>query len=259
MNWRFFVSLLAALTLTVPALALGVLRKLPTQLDPTKAYVVVETGKMDDGLLYGSLVIARYDSARSDIADPSPRPQGHKGNWAHDNRVHLLKPLAKGKERYLYLAELEPGLWVIEGANDTAFSLGSATLQLEAGTVTDLGVAKVYSDCPEGDKCEVLSAGRLMKGALMGGLFGSVMPPPMPKAVEFRSRVADDMQLPPLLASQARPVSWNGEVRFGNYLGGLINRMGGRKARPAVSPLPAPAAAAAQPAPAAVPAEAAVP
>ncbi|HEX7742494.1 MAG TPA: hypothetical protein VF442_08700, partial [Sphingobium sp.] len=39
-----------------------------------------------------------------------------------------------------------------------------------------------------------------------------------------------DMPLPSILA-QAKPVVWASEVRFGNHLGGLINRMGGRKAR----------------------------
>lgn len=250
---RLLVSLLAALALTVPAFALGVLRKLPAQLDPAKAYIVVESGKLDNGLLFGSLVLARYDAARGDIAEATPRPKGHKGDWVIDNRVYLQKPLLKDKQRNLYLAELDPGLWVIEGANDTAFSLGSSTLRLEAGTVTDLGVATVYSDCPEGDKCETLTMGRLLKGGLMGGLFGSIKPPPMPKAVDFRARGTADLQLPALLAAAAHPVSWSGEVRFGNYLGGLINRMGGRKARPgAVPPQVAPTAAV-QPAPAASP------
>lgn len=69
-----------------------------------------------------------------------------------------------------------------------------------------------------------------MKGALMGAIFGSVIQPPMPKAVDFSPRAAGDMPLPALLAS-AGPVEWAGEARFGNGLGGLVNRMGGRKAR----------------------------
>lgn len=230
---RYLMLWLVAITaLAVPAAASSGLSKVPSALDPTKAYVVVEIGKLDDAMLYGTLVLGRYDPVKGDIAVPTPPPGGKipRGGWALDNRVHLLKPAMKDKERRLYIAELDPGSWVVEGANDTAFSLGSSTMQLAAGTVTDLGVVSVYSDFPQGQKRDVLTAGRLLKGALMGGIFGSTLPPPMPKAIDVRLRQTSDMPLPPLLA-RATPVVWAGEVRFGNHLGGLINRMGGRKAR----------------------------
>lgn len=229
---RYLVLWLAVVTLAVPATASKVHNKLPSSLDPSKAYVVVEIGKLDNALLPGTLVMGRYDSARNDIAEATPPPGGKipRGGWARDNRVHLLKPAMKDKDRALYIAELDPGLWVVEGANDTAFSLSSSSVQLAAGTVTDLGVVSVYSDFPPGQKRDVLTAGRLMKGALLGGIFARRVPASMPKAIDVRARQASDMPLPPLLA-EARPVVWAGEVRFGNHLGGLVNRMGGRKAR----------------------------
>ena len=215
-----------------PAAASSALSKVPAALDPAKAYVVVEIGKLDDAMLYGTLVLGRYDPATKDIATVTPPPDGKlpRGGLALDNRVHLIKPAMKDKERRLYIAELDPGTWVVEGANDTAFSLGASTMELAAGTVTDLGVVAVYSDFPQGQKRDVLTAGRLLKGALMGGIFASRLPQPMPKAVDIRARQASDMPLPSVLAG-ATPVAWSGEVRFGNHLGGLINRMGGRKAR----------------------------
>jgi hypothetical protein len=231
---RHFLScLLMMFTLAAAPAVAGTLNKVPAALDPAKAYVVVEIGKLDDGLLYGTLVLGRYDVASSDIAVATPPPGGKipKGGWKHDNRVFLLKPAVKAGDRRLYIAELDPGLWVIEGANDTAFSLGSSTLQLTAGSVTDLGVATVYSDFPEGEKRHVLTAGRALTGALLGGIFGSVLPASMPKAIDIRARAASDIALPSVLAGAARPVEWSGEVRFGNHLGGLVNRMGGRKAR----------------------------
>lgn len=230
---RGLVFSLFALGLETPAVASRTYDKLPATLDPAKAYVVVEIGKLDDALLDGTLVFGRYDAEKQDVAAPTPPPGGKvpRKGWVLDNRVSLVKqPLAKAREHRLFLAELDPGLWVVEGANDTAFSLGSSTMQLSAGQVVDLGVASVYSDFPEGEKRDVLTAGRMMKGALMGGIFGSVMPAPMPKAVDFHARGSGDMPLPALLQS-ARPVEWAGEVRFGNNLGGLVNRMGGRKAR----------------------------
>lgn len=232
---RLFLSYLLSMLILASAPAFArTLNEAPTTLDPTKAYVVVEIGKLDDGLVYGTLVLSRYDLATNDIAQPTPPPGGKipKGGWKLDHRVHLIKPAVKAGDRRLYIAELNPGLWVIEGANDTAFSLGSSTLQLEAGTVTDFGVVSIYSDFPEGERRDVLTAGRALKGALMGGIFGSVLPPPMPKAIDIRPRGTSDIALPSVFAGVARPPEWAGEVRFGNHLGGQINRMGGRKARP---------------------------
>lgn len=225
----FWFAVVAAWT--APAAASSGLSKVPRALDPAKAYVVVEIGKLDDAMLYGSLVLGRYDPVTKDIATVTPPPGGKmpRDGLALDNRVHLIKPAMKDKERRLYIAELDPGTWVVEGANDTAFSLGSSTMQLTAGTVTDLGVVAVYSDFPQGQKRDVLTSGRLLKGALLG-IFASRLPQPMPKAVDIRARQASDMPLPSVLAG-ATPVAWSGEVRFGNHLGGLINRMGGRKAR----------------------------
>ncbi|MBB6125165.1 hypothetical protein FHS92_002922 [Sphingobium subterraneum] len=218
--------------MAVPALA-ETLKKPPVELDPAKAYVLVEIGKLDDALMYGSLVLGRYDAVKGDIADPTPPPGGKipRGGWKQDNRVYLLKPAVKAGDHNLFIAELDPGLWVIEGANDTAFALGSSTLQLAAGSVTDIGVVSVYSDFSQGEKRDVATTGRLLKGALLGGLFVSRLPPPTPKAIDVRPRGANDIPLPTIFGAVARPVEWAQEVRFGNHLGGLVNRMGGRKAR----------------------------
>ncbi len=230
-----FVLVVSAL-LVPSAHATGLLKKIPAALDPTKAYVIVELSQMDGAMMPGTLTIARYDSQNRDIAAPTPRVEGaNKGSkYVLDNRLFFNKHLIKNKDRRLMIGEVKPGLWVIEGANDTAFSLGSSTMQLEPGSVTDLGVAWIYSDFPEGEKRDIATTGRALRGALMGGLFGSVLPKPMPRAVDFRLRGASDMQLPPLLAANAQPVLWTGEVRFGNFLGGMVNRMGGIKARPGV-------------------------
>ncbi|SDC97758.1 hypothetical protein SAMN05444678_107178 [Sphingomonas sp. YR710] len=71
----------------------------------------------------------------------------------------------------------------------------------------------------------------MLKGALMGGLIGGPMPKSVPKAITIRARDPSDIPVPTMLAATGRPVEWAGQVRFGNHLGGLINRMGGRAAR----------------------------
>lgn len=232
---------LALLFLPAAASAQQVIKRLPAVLDPAKAYVVVELSQMDEAMLPASLVIARYDAEQQDIAQATPRPPGAKGKYTPDNRLLFTgSTLLKQGKRRLMVAEVPPGLWVIEGANDTAFSLGSSTMDLAPGTVTDLGVASVYSDFPEGEKRAIATAGSMLKGALTGGLFGGVLPKPMPRAVDFRQRGPGDLQLPAALATAARPVAWTGQVEFGNYLGGMVNRMGGIKSRPTVTGAAAP-------------------
>lgn len=187
---------------------------------------------MDGAMLPGTLTLARYDPSKNDIAAPTPPPGGKipKGEWEVDNRVFLIKAALKDKRRRLFYVEMQPGLWVIEGANGTAFALGSNTFELPPGSVTDLGVADIYTDFPAGEKREVMNNGLLLKYALTGGLFTSLKPT-VPSAVNFRPRVGTDLMLPPIFAN-ARLVTWIGQVEFGNYLGGMINRLGGIKSRP---------------------------
>lgn len=215
---------LAALFAASPVQA-KTLDKLPAKLNPTKAYAVVEVGNLDDARAKGVLTLARYDTSAGDIAFLDKAAK--KPVLAHES---LGKPLVQEKSRRLYLLELVPGQWVIEGANGTAFSLGSRTFELVAGQVTDLGIATVTTDYAEGESAYKLTAGKALKLGLFGAFAGgSALPQPIPTAVNFRARAANDLVVPKLATE---PVEWGAEVKFGNYLGGLVNRMGGRKDRP---------------------------
>lgn len=234
-----FAAVLGAAS--VPGAA-KVLKQLPAKLDPAKAYVLVEIGQVEGTKAQGQLTFARYAAEPGDVrglgraaAAPGANP-GRKEN-PHETTV---KQLVKDGPRRLYLLELEPDLWVVEGANGTAFSLGSATVRLAPGSITDLGVATVIRDYAEGEEPYKLTGGKLAKIALLGMFAGSAMPQPVPMAVSFRPRTASDIALPAMLAPQAVGVAWGDPVKFGNHLGGLVNRMGGRAARPdaAVAPTP---------------------
>ena len=233
------VGALAALIILPPSAGAKTLAKLPATLDPAKAYALVEVGNLDDANIKGALTLARYDAATNDIAVLEQA----KPALAHETTG---KPLVKDDKRRLYLLELAPGQWVIEGANGTAFSLGSRTFELTEGTLTDLGVAVVTTDYAEGETPYKLTAGKALKLGLFGAFAGGdALPQPIPKAVGFRARTASDLAVPKIANAQAKPVTWGGEVKFGNYLGGLINRMGGRKDRPGAAgagPATAPAA-----------------
>lgn len=227
---RLPVLALAALMFSFPASG-KTLVKLPAKPDPAKAYVLVEVSTIDDGKVKGQLTVARYDAARSDIAVLS-KP-GEKPALAHET---IGKPLIKDKQRNLYLLELAAGQWVIEGANGTAFSLGSRTFDLAAGTLIDLGVAAVTTDYAEGETAYKITAGKALKMGLFGAFAGDALPQPIPKAVAFRTRTASDLALAGTAMGPVKAVEWGGEVKFGNYLGGLVNRMGGRKTRPGADP-----------------------
>ena len=228
---RFLAWTLVAAVAGAAPVDARTLVKLPVNLDPTKAYVLVEVGNIDNGKVKGQLTLARYDAARSDIAMLAKAQD--KPALAHET---LGKPLVKDKQRNLYLLELAAGQWVIEGANGTAFSLGSRTFDLAAGTLTDLGVAAVSTDYAEGEAAYKFTAGKALKMGLFGAFAGDAMPPLIPKAVAFRARIASDLALAGTAMGPVKAVEWGGEVKFGNYLGGLVNRMGGRKTRPGAEP-----------------------
>ena len=208
------------------------LKKLPSQLNPSKAYVVVELGSLDETRIAGNIVLARYDDAeRGDVAGlgkakpagAAPQPQ----------REHAAKGMVKDKARgsRLHLLELDPALYVVEAANGTSFSLGSRTFRAEAGMVVDLGVMDVATDWPEGEGPAKMGVKDILKMGLLGGLAGPKKDP-RPVFVTVRERAAGDMALPPSLAQRVSPVAWESrDSIFGNHLGGMINRFGGRAER----------------------------
>lgn len=207
------------------------LKSVPTQLDPAKAYVLVEVGPLEGFKAPGQLTLARYDRTKLDVRGlgrAKTAPLAPKVNVREVTGAALFKSDA----RRLYLLELEPDFWIVEGANGTAFSLGSSGFPLTAGTITDLGVATVANDYGEGDAPEKLTAGKLAKAALLGPLLGGrIAPKPVPTMVSFRQRGPADLTPPASLGLRVTPALWSGPLRFGNHLGGLVNRMGGRKSR----------------------------
>lgn len=224
----------ALLAVAAPASAAEVLKAVPAKLDPTKAYAIVEIRNFDDGKMAGTLVLARYDPAGGDVRGGlrSPASALPKGQGV---RVAVSShPIAKEKERRLYLVTLEPDTWVVEGSGGTAFSLGSRSFTVAAGEVIDLGVAAPATDYAEGEKPYKLTAGKLAGMALLGPFAGG-MPKPVKAMVAFHDRGPADMALPSALRERAHPAAFSTGVKFGNYLGGLVNRIDGRAGRAAAT------------------------
>ena len=205
----------------------------PATLDPDGAYVLVEIGTLDNAMLKGvkmpgSLTLARYDAAKGDVRGGMLSPDTALPKGQAPRVTIMAKPLVKTKTSRLYLVKLEPDTWVIEGASGTAFSLGSAQFNIAPGQVIDLGVVKPVVEWLDGEGPKSMAGG--MMGAM---LFGSVKPKEIrPIRLEWRPRTSSDFPIPSSLSGRTVSAGqFSYGVKFGNYLGGLVNRIDGRAGR----------------------------
>jgi hypothetical protein len=237
-----------ALVAADPALA-EALREVPAELDPAKAYVLIEIRNQDDGRQRGAITLARYDWEGRDVRGGTRSPDSGLADDAQVRVTVRSNALARGEGSRLYLLALEPDTWVIEGAGATAFSLGSRTFTLVAGDVVDLGVFSPQTDWREGEGPQRLTAGRIARMAFLGPF--ARMPDPQPARLDIRERTAADLPVPEPLRPRIAAVQFRDGATFGNYLGGLVNRIDGRRGRPAADDpaLPAEEPAARPPSP----------
>lgn len=225
--------LIAALLVLVMG-TLAFARENPAALDPDAAYVLVEIQYLENALLKGTkvpgtLTIARYDPVNADVRGGDLSPKTALPGKISPRVVFLDKPIAKTKTGRQYLVKVEPDTWVVEGASGSAFSLGSMMFKVAPGEIVDLGVVKPVVDWVEGE------GPKSMMGGMMGAMFfGSLKPKEVrPVRIDWHLRAASDMPVPPVLAGrQIIPAVFVPGATFGNYLGGLINRFGGRATRP---------------------------
>ena len=228
-----------ALVSAGPAAA-DTLKAIPATLNPNKAYVLVEyrlerntfaagwPGSPKWNPLRAGLILARYDPERGDVrglgrAADRPLPAKQRATEFFRNRE-----IVKADGARLMLLELEPDTWVIQGWGDTSFSLGSYSFRLDPGTVTDLGVVTSEADWGEGDRAQ--TSGEVLKSAFLGPFAKRAAI--APARVTFRPRASGDIPLPAALAPLTTAVSFSRDARFGNYLGGLVNRIEGVNAPP---------------------------
>jgi hypothetical protein len=255
MNKTLILAAAAAAILASPSGAKP-LTAVPARLDPAKAYVLVEyrllanpyasfPGSRKTMPLNAGLTLARYDPALGDVrglgkAKANPVPTGQLAAELFRN-----KPIAKAAESRLYLLEVDPDVWVVQGFAATSFSLGSYSFRLEPGTIVDLGVVSAENDWAEGQR--QAKTGDILKMALIGPF--AKHPDMAPMRVSFRPRVAGDMPVPAgLPADKLVPAAFTPDQKFGNYLGGLVNRIEGVNARArAAAAAPAPDQAAPKP------------
>jgi hypothetical protein len=178
--------------------------------------------------LKSGLVFARYDPALGDIRGMGKARANPVATGQQAAEGFRYKPIAKGPETRLFLIEVEPDTWVVQGFGNTSFSLGSYRFELAPGSVTDLGVVTAEPDWAEGQKPP--NMGSLLGAALAGPFAKSQDIAPM--RASFRSRQAGDIPIPAgIPADRVRPAAFTPDAKFGNYLGGLVNRIEGVNAR----------------------------
>jgi hypothetical protein len=230
------LALFAALALAAASPAAAkTLKKVPPALDPTKAYILVEYKLLKNPLgnfpgsrktmpLKAGLAFGRYDPALGDIRGLGKAGANPVASGQSPIEGFRYKPIAKGPATRLMLIEVEPHIWVVQGFGNTSFSLGSYRFELAPGTVTDLGVVTAEPDWAEGQ--DPPDMGNVLAAAMAGPFAKS--PDIAPMRAEFRPRTGGDIALPPgIPAEKVRPVEFTPGARFGNYLGGLVNRIEG--------------------------------
>lgn len=208
--------LLAAAAASVPAHAADQLKVAPASLDPARGYVLVRLGERSPGL-WNFLSIAPYDEAAEDLAGKGrakarPVPKG-----ADKAVVIREKPfLAEAGAHRTHLVALTPGKYVIASSPTTCFCLGSYSIDVRPGAITDLG--HVYLGAENGSS----------PWAAISKLHSA-------PDIEARGyTVADAMAIVPATAETAVPVGlaalpraaaeYKPVRRFGNHSGQLINR-----------------------------------
>ena len=234
MNLKTLSAACALMTLNSIAAA-DTLKDIPTKLDPSKAYVLVEYKFVPNPFAdfpgsrkmmppVDGLAFARYDPVLGDVrgmgkALANPVPPKTVVTEAFRNRA-----IVKTDGARLFLLEVDPDIWVIQGWGSTSFSLGSYTFKAEAGTITDLGVVEGAFDWAEGD--HAANGGDIMKMAILGPF--AKRPAMAPMRAHFRLRDAADIVLPSAItAYHIQPVKFTAGAKFGNYRGGLVNRIEG--------------------------------
>jgi hypothetical protein len=246
-GWSRFAALALAIA---PSSAQAVaLKHVPAALSPAKAYILVEYKRVPNPMAgvplsakylpqMGGLAFARYDAALGDVRGLGKAASSPVAGKAGPIEAFRNRPVLKAEGSLLYLLEVEPDTYVVLGWANTSFSLGSYSFEAKAGTVTDLGVVSAAPDWPKGEEPEPMTVGKLF-GAALAGPFAKARPV-APSRLTFRPRGADDIPVPAGLApDRVVPVSFSYGATFGNYLGGLVNRIDGVNAdhAPAATPV----------------------
>ena len=209
--------LAAAIALSpVPAVAADALKVAPPSLDPARGYVLVRLGERTPDV-WNHLTLAPYDDKAEDVRGRG-RAKANAVPKGADKQVMIgVKPfIAEEPHVRTYVVALTPGRYVIASSPTTCFCLGSYSVDVAAGKLTDLG--SIYMGAENGSS----------PWAALAKLHSS-------PDIETRGyTVADAMAIVPAKADTAVPATlaalprvaaeYRPVPRFGNHSGLLVNR-----------------------------------
>jgi hypothetical protein len=131
------------------------------------------------------------------------------------------KPLVFRDDMGLFLIPLKPGRWVIGGANGTALTLGSYAFGVPAGAVTYVGQVIVGNEDGSSQVPEIKIRGQAPESALIR------RSAPMIATLVLRRPALSDVPvdtLPTSVTDHLISAKIEEDVRFNNYLSGVVNR-----------------------------------
>ena len=209
------LSALLALPM-VSARAAEQLKAPPTALDPTRGYVLVRLGERAPGV-WNFVSLAAYDEAAQDLAGKGrakvrPVPKG-----ADKAVIVREKPfLAEADNHRTHLVALTPGRYVIASSPTTCFCLGSYTIDVRPGVITDLGFIYIGAENGSSPWAAISKLHSAPDIEARGYTVADAMAVVPAKA---------DTPVPAELAALSRiPAEYGIAPRFGNHSGQLINR-----------------------------------
>lgn len=131
------------------------------------------------------------------------------------------KPLVTRDDSGLFLIPVKPGRWVVGGANGTALTLGSYAFNVPVGAVTYLGKVIVGNEDGSSQVPEIRARAESPETSLIkrSALMFTTIVFSYPKL----SDVPHDA-LPASASDRLIAAEIEKNVRFNNYLGGVINR-----------------------------------
>jgi hypothetical protein len=206
----------ALAVLSAPSFGADALKVAPASLDPTRGYVLVRLGERTPDV-WNYLTLAPYDEAAEDIRGRG-RAKANAVPKGTDKQVTIgTKPfIAEEPHVRTYVVALTPGRYVLATSPTTCFCLGSFSVDIAPGKITDLG--SIYIGAENGSS----------PWAALAKLHSS-------PDIETRGyTVADAMAIVPAKEDTAVPASmaalprvvadYRPVRRFGNHNGLLVNR-----------------------------------
>jgi hypothetical protein len=222
---RFLLGALLAVLfvqMSAPAYASRPLDQRRFSFDPAMGYILVRVGPTGDSgrLRSGPLYLVQVDRAKGEVAS-------RNAPLAMDRRDVFDAAVVRGGDHWgtdgqtsLYLLPAAPGFWAIGASGNTAFSLGSWGFEVRPGEITWVGTILIgrqdgNSPIPE------IAAARLSPDLVS---FGTLMNIVMSDAVLVRPAAVGEALPAALTAHPVRHAELVPDVRFENFLFGLVNR-----------------------------------